>query len=89
MRQILDMFEEFLSNKKNVMVLVAILNLLVGIVLWNVGLTTIQVIVVIFLLFLSNMLVYTLGISQGIVTMEILQSLNKTLKKNKKYIKKD
>ncbi len=89
MRQILGMFEEFLSNKKNVIGLVAILNLIVGFVLWSGELTTIQIIVVILLLSLSNVLVYTLGISQGIVTMEILQSVKKTLKKNKKYKKRD
>ena len=65
MRQIVGIAEEFLSNKKNVTGLVIVLNFLLGFILWNVGLTTIQAIVVIFLLFLSNMLVYTLGISQA------------------------
>ena len=89
MRQIVGIAEEFLSNKKNVTGLVIVLNFLLGFILRNVGLTTIQAIVVIFLLFLSNMLVYTLGISQGIITMEILQTFYKQVKKKRKYKKKD
>ena len=83
------MAKEFLYNKKNVIGLVVILNFLIGFILWNVGLTTIQAIVVIFLLFLRNMLVYTLGISQGIITMEILQTFYKTVKEKRKDKKKD
>ena len=89
MGYMVGMAKEFLYNKKNVIGLVVILNFLIGFILWNVGLTTIQAIVVIFLLFLSNMLVYTLGISQGIITMEILQTFYKTVKEKRKDKKKD
>ena len=89
MKNMVSMAEEFLSNKKNVIALVVLLNLLMGFILWNVGLTTIQTIVVISLLFSSNVLVYILGVSQGIITMEILQVFYKTLKENEKYKKED
>ncbi len=87
-KYIIDMCDDFLTQRNNIIGLVALFNFLIGLTMWYSDLSTIQVIGVVVMLFINHFLIYTLGISKGIIGAEILRTLNESMKKRKKDNKK-